>query len=684
MMLIVTSNYMGAVVNAMMGDTVETDHTIQVTAPGLPAVYYSLSGDGFRGSYGDYIPPGLFIRSLQIVNDKGQVIDAAKVGTPLAKPLVSELFLLYDDFTITPTGNLVLSGIVKTKPVKDGSVAYKASGGSVSGTVNLNNGKYQTTYTAGLIPALNTIEALGVADVSVPMVLYTNYMNSGTYTLPSFVRGTEPLREYPGKLAQTSYNPTQYTCSPTGCKLREKVMTFQTGQQAIFFTMDDPNYHYLIGQPSPTKHAVYGVSIVQNTGKVFLNKWGYPLNDLKFNYTISPPEYQAMIADVELYKDNDVVMYIAGETKGAGSATLARGAMFDMASVYSSRVVLNYGSDVEVRSDKKPIKVEIMAPEKIIEVTLGLTKQLRVDYDPSDSGSLLITPGDPSALVVSWGLDDRKVAYYANGRIEQNGLFRSIYLSSSKGDSLVVVDAGARSGTVAMSVRRPNVLGNTPYLYDNLIINYADQFGVEPQLIKAMIRQESNFDPNAGRYEPFYDRRYVAGKSRFATSAYRVTEGPTIYEYFNSHRASYPQALWGSKTLIHKYNTLVSTHGVAAAEEYLRNYLDYGRRDGSSPPTGMLPAIAQTRIAKSYGLIQVMYPTALDRRYPVSRAPEDLTIPAICLDLGVGYLRRQFVDTGNWDKDWNDSLLNYNGGSVSSYPSLVRRWIPNYLPSPVY
>lgn len=198
-----------------------------------------------------------------------------------------------------------------------------------------------------------------------------------------------------------------------------------------------------------------------------------------------------------------------------------------------------------------------------------------------------------------------------------------------------------------------------------------------------MIRQESNFNPNASRYEPFYDQMYIQDNESFNNSTHRVNAGQTIYDFYLSNTNAYPQRLW-PRNVRQTYNNLLSTQGQQSADNYLRNYLNYGRGDGSNPPEGTEAGIAQTRIATSYGLLQVMYPTALLRGFLRDRAPEDLRDPYTSIDLGVNYLVQGFRDTGSWDTDWNNALLRYNGGGNPSYPSDVRRWENSYLPQPVY
>ncbi|MCM2358463.1 MAG: hypothetical protein NDI77_09965, partial [Geobacteraceae bacterium] len=152
----VTTEYFGAVVNTILGNTVNTVYTVRVSAANVPSVKFTLSSEGYRNKTNDYIAPGLYIRSLQPVNERGQSINAAKAGSKLAVPLVSELFMLYDD--VAPGGSGVTwSGIVKFKPIKDGTVNYEvaAGAGSVVNYANLGNGRYQAEYVTGAAPAVN-------------------------------------------------------------------------------------------------------------------------------------------------------------------------------------------------------------------------------------------------------------------------------------------------------------------------------------------------------------------------------------------------------------------------------------------------------------------------------------------------------------------------------------------------
>jgi len=105
---------------------------------------------------------------------------------------------------------------------------------------------------------------------------------------------------------------------------------------------------------------VYGVDISINQPlNIMLNELDKSRNDLRINYAIAPSEYKSFTTTVALYKNGEVVEYIPADTKGGGAfATIARGYLFEINSKYEVQVILNYGTGVEIRSDRVPISIE--------------------------------------------------------------------------------------------------------------------------------------------------------------------------------------------------------------------------------------------------------------------------------------------------------------------------------------
>ena len=74
------------------------------------------------------------------------------------------------------------------------------------------------------------------------------------------------------------------------------------------------------------------------------------------------------------------------------------------------------------------------------------------------------------------------------------------------------------------------------------------------------------------------------------------------------------------------------------------------------------------RVSSSYGLMQVMFPVAVERGYPATHSPEGLFVPEVGLEYGVKHLRymmdridAQFPQIPGQDR-LRAALASYNGG----------------------
>lgn len=363
-----TTEYFGSMVNTILGNTVGTNYTVKVSAPpplNLVPALFTLSSDGYRTN-GDYIPPGLFISKLELVNDLKQPVSAAKAGKTLAAPLVSELFMLYDDYMLTQNsdGSWKLSwpGTVTVKPVKDGNITYTATagGGSLTPTKNLGAGKYQTILTTGPAPAVNTIEAVGTAQVTVPQALLSPSIPNGT-PVPGFSGRPAGYNQTSTIWTVTHYRPDQVVCSSSGCRLPEVFINLNTGQQAFFFSQDYDGWR-VAGIPQKEIYTAYGVDIQLSidTPVIPVTKGGYIKENKEFKYSILPEEYNALTADLDFYtiETSDVQTWMgtmdADKTQGLGSATLVSGSSFDISKNYLAQIVLNRGSAAEIQGTRIP------------------------------------------------------------------------------------------------------------------------------------------------------------------------------------------------------------------------------------------------------------------------------------------------------------------------------------------
>ncbi len=159
-------------------------------------------------------------------------------------------------------------------------------------------------------------------------------------------------------------------------------------------------------------------------------------------------------------------------------------------------------------------------------------------------------------------------------------------------------------------------------MYRVVMEKHAD--GIPLVLLLAVGWQESTFNPTAYRYEPNYDYTYVrkVKSVRLDLPPYKdfLCEGITIDEWF----AENPKR---------------------SARERREG------RDYSFP--------AQLRIAASYGIMQLMYPTAVGRGHRA--APELLHDPEVNVPLGIAVLRRHLKRYGG---DEQDAVAAYNAGKA--------------------
>lgn len=321
----------------------------------------------------------------------------------------------------------------------------------------------------------------------------------------------------------------------------------------------------------------------------------------------------------------------------------------------------------------------------IIPITMGRTKQLTATPDATGSG-LIIQEGaaDPS---LEWSILSGD-----NGQIDDTGVFRAIYISRPYRTCFIKVTDGTNTGYAVMDVKRPDSLGSAPNAFDDAIIDNADRYGVPPQLIKAQIHQESTgyFNPQAYRYEPRYDwERISIGAAKRAR--YLLTTAP--YSYYriavpaeNGYTALAQGALLDPSDISPRnmYSLVDSnSNGYYSAWELIN--ANPSQWPNNRPPT-TVDFTAQTTIASSYGLMQIMWPTALNPlkwNGGAGGQPHLLFDPALNIELGVSYDKTNYNDTGNWDQDWEDAIGFYNVYDPN-YANRVLSHEPLYMPLPVY
>jgi soluble lytic murein transglycosylase-like protein len=436
------------------------------------------------------------------------------------------------------------------------------------------------------------------------------------------------------------------------------------------------------------------------------------VENVYITYTVLPAEYTANTAEVDLLGDSLPQISIPGSTSGTGTASLPQGFPIDMTKAYQAQIVLNNGSQqLKITSDKQEVNILGTIP-----VTLGLTKQLAVKKNSINPNKLVIYAGPATTPAPNWSLNGNNTSGNPyNGRIEGNGLFRAIHFNPTNCSDptkylacTINANTGDRSGLVIIDVKPPLELGTTHNEFDSLIIQMANQYGMPPQLIKAQIQQESSskFDPNAYRYEPHFDWAYISigayGKYLLETapySNYRLAT-PAGDLYNNGHSALAKGTLLSDADITPRnLYSLIDTNkdGFYSAWEII----NANPKQNFAEPPSDIDFVAQTTISSSYGLMQIMWPTALVMgwNHKQGGSPHLLFDPATNLDIAVGYDDSLFkdLDTGRWDADWDCALARYNGSISPRLPdgtcpsNLNPNYVPNilnyeknYLPQPIY
>ncbi|MEN8263524.1 MAG: transglutaminase domain-containing protein, partial [Nitrospirota bacterium] len=420
----VKTQFFGAIVETMMGNTVATGYRVQVTAeslaPEINLTYYYASL-GYRLYYDQvdpdyepvwYIEPELAILSRRLVDDQGNPANVAKIGEQLKYPLTSRLILLRDNYiyvyqsggagALRPTYvySVRSTGTTSIEPVENGTVTYtveegspyidpQSGGESGHGVVvgrngcagsecegeELGNGFYSAGYITGMGPGENVIRATGKAVVTVPEIL--GHVQWGI----------------PGQELGSCLSPLFAASESQNPPLRD--VEVGTGEQIYFIDWISPNPDVIVpifpilsncnpdGERDYTEYINTGVDIQIESPTVVLvdeideSGYGYSINDLNIDYTIFPETYKAYMAYVALLEDGIPVSVIPSEEIGTGSVTFSAGFQFDMNKSYEVEVVLNPGAENEMRSDSVPVVLldrEILGTEAKVERVYHLSQ----------------------------------------------------------------------------------------------------------------------------------------------------------------------------------------------------------------------------------------------------------------------------------------------------------------------
>ncbi|MEK2688637.1 hypothetical protein [Bdellovibrio sp. GT3] len=217
-----------------------------------------------------------------------------------------------------------------------------------------------------------------------------------------------------------------------------------------------------------------------------------------------------------------------------------------------------------------------------------------------------------------------------------------------------------------------------------LIYSVAHKTGIPVPMIKAQMEQETGFSfkkkeksilkKDYYRYEPVFDRTYFYGMSSRVNYADAYTNAPAYkpWLYFLTSNKVYTKLLH----LRSKYKVGIDGKYVAVPDNYEKrtktysplrawdlvdadiNHLGDSQRwfDTKTTDAGVVvytPAptlanfnfVAQTTVSASYGMMQVMYPTAVGQGFTVNGVGDDpwkLFRPSVGLELGAKHMLAKY------------------------------------------
>src|SRR5207248_11718424 len=107
---IVTSSF-GAQVDTILGDTDDAVFRVSAAAASVQTETFVLGSLGSRRyGTGDYHAPVMQMTLLQLVNDKGQLLNGAAAGTVFPRPMAVSLTIAEDNYVIEPLPSCTPAG----------------------------------------------------------------------------------------------------------------------------------------------------------------------------------------------------------------------------------------------------------------------------------------------------------------------------------------------------------------------------------------------------------------------------------------------------------------------------------------------------------------------------------------------------------------------------------------------
>ena len=453
-----TTSSSGAAVNTILGNTAGTTFSVQASIPShaqVPAQTFQLQSRTARAfGVGRYYAPELILMLPGLVGAGGQPINAARAGSALARPLEALLMLREDEYVLEPTGqecpnpedfcyrirsletsrirpiDVSASGLVTFAGVgnatvtaprsfETASVLFTPAAGIEATTtpaVNTASGRYASTVTVALVPAANTINVNATATVWAPCFnLHTGIVTPMPLTLAAGQNAWADSMFFPRLSSDVA------SCVSSGVVAAA-------------------------GAANTPTHVVFGVTGRVDEVSLPVSTEGLTLDAHSIGYQIQPAAYVASVADVDLFEIDG-----SGETwKGAltgstlsatGTASLLQGTAFDLTKTYETQLVLNRGTEVEIRSPRarlsvvNPVDLTLSALERaVVKTYLDRTNQTSCE--------------SPAALTFSLS-DEARVTIRVDGNVlRTSGTTGSVDWSGvtlAGGDHVVPITASSVS-----------------------------------------------------------------------------------------------------------------------------------------------------------------------------------------------------------------------------------------------
>jgi hypothetical protein len=296
--------------------------------------------------------------------------------------------------------------------------------------------------------------------------------------------------------------------------------------------------------------------------------------------------------------------------------------------------------------------------------------------------------------------------------------FQAIHL----GDALATISPsdGSSPVKVRITVVPPAALGTSHNDVDDVLVDFAHRRGVPPHLFKGLVRRESNFRPDAYRYEPLkVDLGAVSHganvRANLPYSRYRLATadglalGTDIIASDISPRSRYSIVRLGVLRPIAPADVLVSALEIYQHNDHSSHWAIANPMAAHSVAVNqnLLQFTAQTPLAASFGFIQLLYTTAIA---PMGwRGVDGDQNPSFLFDLpenrdgggsleaATGYLRRVYASANpsvsQTSPDFPSAIdlaESYSRAfNVYNHSSAIGRYGPNvlgasteYLPTP--